>query len=177
MFVVVRASQDPGTLAASLREVVKRRDPTVPIAAIRTMKEIVSTALAQRRFQMMLTGLFGVVALLVGAVGVYGVVSYSVTRRTRDIGVRLALGAASRDVVSWVFSHGMRPVIAGLVLGLLGTMALAQAWRHLLYGVGPLDPLALGGVALALLVTAAVACYLPARRAAKLDTLLALRAE
>ena len=177
MFVVVRASQDPGTLAASLREVVKRRDPTVPIAAIRTMKEIVSTALAQRRFQMMLTGLFGVVALLVGAVGVYGVVSYSVTRRTRDIGVRLALGAASRDVVSWVFSHGMRPVIAGLVLGLLGTMALAQAWRHLLYGVGPLDPLALGGVALALLVTAAVACYLPARRAAKLDPLLALRAE
>ena len=177
MFVVVRTSQDPGTLAASLREVVRRRDATVPIAAIRTMKEIVSTALAQRRFQMMLTGLFGVVALLLGAVGVYGVVSYSVTRRTRDIGVRLALGATSRDVVSWVFSHGMRPVIAGLVIGLLGAASLAQALRNLLYGVGPLDPLALGGVALTLLVTAAIACYLPARRAAKLDPLLALRVD
>jgi predicted permease len=177
MSVVVRTWQDPGTLAASLREVVKRRDATVPIAAMRTMKEIVSTALAHRRFQMMLTGLFGVVALLLGAVGVYGVVSYSVTRRTRDIGVRLALGATSRDVLTWVFSHGMRPVIAGLVIGLLGAASLAQTLRHLLYGVGPLDPLALGGVALTLLVTAAIACYLPARRAAKLDPLLALRVE
>jgi ABC-type antimicrobial peptide transport system permease subunit len=177
MSVVVRTSQDPGTLAASLREAVKRRDATVPIAAMRTMKEIVSTALAQRRFQMMLTGLFGVVALLLGAVGVYGVVSYSVTRRTRDIGVRLALGATSRDVLTWVFSHGMRPVIAGLVIGLLGAVALAQTLRHLLFGVGPLDPLALGGVALTLLLTAAIACYLPARRAAKLDPLLALRVE
>jgi putative ABC transport system permease protein len=177
MFVVVRTSQDPTTLAASLREVVKRRDATVPIAAMRTMQEIVSAALAQRRFQMMLTGLFGVVALMLGAVGVYGVVSYSVTRRTRDIGVRLALGATSRDVLTWVFSHGMRPVIAGLVIGLIGAASLAQTLRHLLYGVGPLDPLALGSVALTLLVTAAIACYLPARRAATLDPLLALRVD
>jgi putative ABC transport system permease protein len=177
MSVVVRTSQDPGTLAASLREAVRRRDATVPIAAMRTMEEIVSTALSQRRFQMVLTGLFGVVALLLGAVGVYGVVSYSVARRTRDIGVRLALGATSRDVLTWVFSNGMRPVIVGLVIGLAGAVALAQALRHLLFGVGPLDPLALGGVALTLLVTAAIACYLPARRASKLDPLLALRIE
>ena len=126
---------------------------------------------------MVLTLLFGGVALLLGAVGVYGVVSYAVVRRTREIGLRLALGATRHEVVGWAFSRGMRPVFMGVGAGVLTAMALAQATRHLLFGIGPLDPAAFGGVVLVLLMTAALACYLPARRAAGLNPLNALRHE
>jgi len=175
MSVLVRTARDPSALSATVRDLVRRADPTVPIAAMRTMEEIVSVSLVHRRFQMVLTALFGIVALLLGAVGVYGVVSYTVVRRTREIGLRLALGATPREVVGWVFSRGMRPVFIGVGAGVLGAMALAQAMRHLLFGIGPLDPAAFGGVALVLLMAAALACYLPARRAAELDPLTALR--
>jgi putative ABC transport system permease protein len=175
MSVLVRTAQDPSALSTSLRDLVRRADPTVPIAAMRTMEEIVSGSLVQRRFQMVLTSLFGIVALLLGAVGVYGVVSYTVVRRTREIGLRLALGATRQEVIVWVFSRGMRPVFMGVGVGVLGAMALAQTMRHLLFGVGPLDPAAFGGVAFVLLMAAALACYLPARRAAELDPLTALR--
>jgi putative ABC transport system permease protein len=177
MTVVVRTAQDPASVAASLRSIVRQHDPTVPIVAIRTMREIVSASLAQRRFQMALLLSFGVVALLIGAVGVYGVVNYSVARRTRDIGLRIALGALPQTVVAQVISEGMRPVVIGLCAGLLGAVALARALRHLLFGVGPLDPIALGGVVLLLVMTAALACYLPAKRASQLDPLTALRQE
>jgi putative ABC transport system permease protein len=175
MTVVVRTAQDPSALGASLRDLVRRADPTVPIATLRTMEEIVSVSLVHRRFQMMLTSLFGIVALLLGAVGVYGVVSYTVVRRTREIGLRLALGATRQEVIGWIFSRGMQPVFIGVGAGVLGAMAVAQTMRHLLFGVGPLDPAAFGGVALVLLIAAALACYLPARRAAELDPLTALR--
>ncbi len=175
--LVVRTAQEPAALAPEVRAVIRKMDSGLPIPTIRTMREIVSTAVAQRRFQMMLTLLFAVVALLLGAVGVYGVVSYSVTCRTREIGLRIALGAMKGDVIRWVLSNGMRPVVVGLVIGLLGAVAIARVLQSQLFGISPADPISLGGVALVLLVTSGLACYLPARRAARLDPTIALRCE
>ena len=121
--------------------------------------------------------LFAVVALLLGAVGVYGVVSHAVASRTREIGLRVALGAARADVMRSVFAFGMRPVLVGLAVGLTGAITLATILRSVLYGITPTDPLSLGLVVLVLLSTAAVACYLPARRAAALNPTIALRHE
>jgi ABC-type antimicrobial peptide transport system permease subunit len=141
------------------------------------MRDIVSSTVAQRRFQMTLTSLFALVALILGAVGVYGVVSYAVASRTRDIGIRIALGALRMDVMRWVFAQGMRPVLFGLLAGLTAAVGAAHALRALLYGVTPTDPVSLGSVLLVLLSTSALACYLPARRAAGLDPIVALRHE
>ena len=177
MTIVVRTAQEPAALAAAVRAEIWKLDPNLPISAMRTMQEIVSSAVAQRRFQMLLTSLFAVVALLLGAVGVYGIVSYSVACRTRDIGLRIALGALRTDVMRWVFASGMRPVLIGLGVGLAGAIAAASTLRSLLFEVAPTDPLALGTVALVLLLASAAACYLPARRAAAMDPIIALRHE
>ena len=164
-------------MAAAVRAEIRRMDPNLPIGAIRTMREIVSASVAQRRFQMILTSLFAFLALLLGAVGVYGVVSYSVACRTRDIGLRIALGAMRRDVMRWVFSNGMQPVVIGLLAGVAGAVAIASALRSLLFGITPTDPVSFGSVVLVLLLTSGLACYLPARRAAALDPMTALRHE
>jgi putative ABC transport system permease protein len=177
MTMVVRTAREPATLAAAVRAEIWKLDPNLPIAAMRTMQEIVGSTLAHRRFQMTLTSVFAVVALLLGAVGVYGVVSYSVACRTRDIGLRIALGALRRDVMRWVFAAGMRPVLIGLGVGLVGAIAIAGALRSVLFDVAPADPLSLVTVVLVLLVASGVACYLPARRAAAMDPLVALRHE
>jgi predicted permease len=177
MTVVVRTAQDPAALAGALRAEVWKLDPNLPIAAIRTMREIVSSTVAERRFQMMLTLLFAAVALLLGALGVYGVVSYSVACRTRDIGLRLALGAVRIDVMRWVFAEGMRPVFIGLTGGLISAIAIARTLRSVLFDVASTDPLSLGIVVFVLLLTSALACYIPARRAAAMDPVIALRHE
>jgi putative ABC transport system permease protein len=132
---------------------------------------------AERRFQMALTLLFALAALCLGAIGIYGVVSYAVACRTRDIGLRIALGALRGDVMRWVFAIGFRPVLFGLSAGLIAAIVIGQTLRSLLYGIAPTDPVSLGVVALVLLLTAALACYLPARRAASLDATIALRHE
>ncbi|HEU0007840.1 MAG TPA: ABC transporter permease, partial [Terriglobia bacterium] len=152
MTLVVRTSEDPVSLGPAVRAEIRKVDPNLPVPAIRTMREIVSASVAQRRFQMVLTSLFALVALLLGAVGVYGVVSYSVACRTRDIGLRVALGAMRSDVMRWVFSHGMQPVVIGLLLGLGGAIAIARALRSLLFEVTPTDPVTLGSVVLVLLL-------------------------
>jgi putative ABC transport system permease protein len=177
MSLVVKTATEPAAFAPAVRAEIRSMDPNLPIPAIRTMREIVSSTVAQRRFQLVLIFLFALVALLLGAVGVYGVVSYSVASRTRDIGLRIALGALRIDVIRWVFSTGMQPVLIGLVIGLGAAIGIATVLRSLLFGITPTDPLSFGIVVLVLLVTSGVACYLPARRAAALDPMTALRHE
>jgi putative ABC transport system permease protein len=150
-------------------------DPNLPILATRTMREIVSSTVRERQFQLMLTGGFAILALLLGAVGLYGVVSYSVACSTREIGLRVALGAVPTHVIRWVLAHGMQPVLVGLLVGLVAAIAVARALRSVLFEVAPTDPLSLGLVTLVLLLTSGLACYLPARRAARVDPVVALR--
>lgn len=167
--MVVRTLGQPAALASAIRSEVRKLAPNLPIAALQSMKEIVSASIAQRRFEMLLTSAFAVVALLLGVIGVYGVVSYSVAHRTREIGLRMVLGATPRDVVRWVLIHGMRSVFIGIFVGLCGAVIIATSLRHLLFAVAPADPLSLVTVALILLCTSMLACYLPARRAAGLN--------
>jgi len=175
--LVFKTGLDPSAVAPAVRAAVRKMNANLPIPAMRTMREIVSESVAERRFQMTLTILFAVLALLLGAVGVYGVVSYSVTSRTREIGLRLALGARKGDVIGWVFGRGMRPVVAGLAVGLAGSFVLAMTLRRLLFGITPADPMSFGSVIVVLLLASGLACYLPARRAAGMDPMTALRHE
>jgi len=175
MSVVVRTAQQPAALAAVVRAEIRKLDPTLPIPRVRTMREIVSSTIAQRRFQMTMTSLFAALALVLGVVGLYGVVSYSVACRTREIGLRMALGALPLDVMRWVFSIGLPPVLAGVAAGLALAVAAARALQGVLFGVSPLDPLSIAGVVVLLLATSVAACYFPARRAALLDPTAALR--
>ena len=177
MTLLVRSAGDPASLAPAVRTVVRGMDPNLPILSLRTMREVVASAVAERRLQMILTLMFAAVALLLGSIGLYGVVSYAVACRTREIGLRLALGSSRADVMRSVFAHGLPPVAAGLVAGILSAVGAATALRSLLFGIVPIDPLSLTAVAIVLLLTSGLACYLPARRAASLDPLTALRHE
>ena len=144
---------------------------------IATMAERVARSVAHRRFVMLVLTAFGGVALLLAAVGIYGVLSYSVARRTKEIGVRVALGARSTTVLGMVVGDSMRPVLWGTALGFAGAIALSRVLRGLVYGVGVTDPLAFGGATAALLIVALLASWIPARRASKVDPVIALRAE
>ncbi|MPZ17602.1 MAG: FtsX-like permease family protein [Luteitalea sp.] len=175
MTVVIRTTQEPETLAAAVRAQIWKRDNSIPVETMRTMREIVSESVAPRRFQTALVLLFALLALGLALVGVYGVTSYAVARQTQEIGVRLALGAQRSDLLRSVLAQGLRPVVAGLLVGLVLAWTAATAIRSFLFGVAPLDPVALGTVSAALILTAAMACYLPARRAARIDPVVALR--
>ncbi len=175
--VVVRAAGDPRALVGPIRAEIARLDALVPMAQVRTMREYLAADLAANRFALFLMGAFAAVALVLALVGLYGVVSCVVAERTREIGIRLTFGATRARIVGLIVGQGARVALTGALLGLAGAMATARLLSSLLYGVAPGDPLVLGGVALALVLVALSASYLPARRAAALDPVRTLRAE
>jgi predicted lysophospholipase L1 biosynthesis ABC-type transport system permease subunit len=177
MQVVVRSAVPPSTLASALRAAVDRIDPSIPLMRVRTMDEIISASLARIAFTMTLLIIAAVVALLLGLVGLYGVISYIVSQRTQEIGVRLALGAQPGDVRALVLRQGLGVALGGVVLG-LGLAAIAtRVMGSLLFEVPTYDPLTFAGATLALTAVSALAIYLPARRAAAIDPLAALRTD
>jgi predicted permease len=175
MTILVRTRNDSATLVSALRNAVQTIDPTQPVTNIRTLDQIVSDSIAQPRLNMLLMGLFGGLALLLAAVGIYGLLSYAVTERTREIGTRMALGAQVPDVLRLVLRQGMTLALIGEVIGLVGAFALTRVIRGLLFGVAPTDAMTFIAVAAVLTSVALLACYFPARRAAKVDPLVALR--
>ena len=177
MAVVVRSTVEPESIAPALRQAVAEVDRTVPVSEVQTMQHIVSESVTQPRFNLFLLGLFGGIALLLSAAGIYGVTSYTVTQRTHELGIRLALGAQVGDVLRLVLGQGMAVIGIGLALGLAASFALMRLLRSLLFGVGENDPLTFTAITFVLLLVALVACYVPARRATKVDPLVALRYE
>jgi putative ABC transport system permease protein len=177
MAVVVRSTVEPQSVAPALRQAVAEVDHTVPVSEVQTMEHIVSESVTQPRFNLFLLGLFGSIALLLSAAGIYGVTSYTVTQRTHELGIRLALGAQVGDVLRLVLGEGMAVIGIGLAVGLAASFALMRLLRSLLFGIGENDPLTFTAITFVLLLVALVACYVPARRATKVDPLVALRYE
>jgi putative ABC transport system permease protein len=178
MSLVVRSSNStPESLSASLREVIRQGDPEQYVGTIQPMTKLVDDAVARRRFNALLTGVFAGVALILASVGIFGVLNYTVTQRTQEIGLRVALGAQTRDVLRLVLGHGVRLIITGLGIGLIASFALTRVLAGMLFGVTPTDPLTFATVSLLLAAVALLACYIPARRAMKVDPLRALRYE
>ena len=174
--VTMRSMGDPMTISTAARDILRGLDPEIP-ARFRTLSQVYAASLGSRRFNVILVGFFGATALLLATAGVFGVMAYSVSRRTREIGVRVALGAATRDVLRLILGEGLRTVLVGAALGLAGALVLTRTVSSLLFGVTATDPIAFGSVTLLLLAAALLACYLPARRAAKVDPVVALRSE
>ena len=178
MNVVIRTdARDASQLTPAARAEVKAFDPDQIIWRTQTLEQLLGTSVAPRRFNMMLLGIFASVALLLAAVGLYGVMSYSVTWRTHEIGVRMALGAKRADVLRLVVRQGMIMALIGLAIGLIGALSLSRVMSSMLHGVSPTDPLTFTGVSIVLLVVALLACLIPARRATRVDPIVALRTE
>jgi predicted permease len=174
--LVVRSSIDPRALEQDVRRVIQSLDSAIPAPKMRTMQELVEESVAQRRFQMDIAAAFGISALLLAALGIYGVVAYGISLRRRELGIRMALGARAGHVRRMVVWRGLRPVAAGLFAGLAAALVAGRLVRTLLFGVAPTDALTLAGVATALACVALVACLLPAHTAAKIDPAHVLRA-
>ena len=178
MSLVVRSSgTNPESLAATVREAIRQIDKDQYVAAIQPMTQLVADSVARRRFNTLLTGLFAVVALLLASIGIFGVMNYTVAQRTQEIGLRVALGAQTRDVLRLVLGQGMQLILFGLAVGLATSLALTRVLAGMLYGVTPTDPQTFAAVSLLLAGVALLACYIPARRATKVDPLVALRCE
>jgi predicted permease len=175
--IFLRGHLDPASTPLALREQVQAIDPELPVFGAQTLDEMVSASLSQRRFAIEMVGLFALTALLLAGLGIYGVISYIVSERTHEIGVRLALGAQKQNILHMVLRQGLRLAIAGAAAGLMLALVVSHWMAGLLYGVRPVDPLTFTAVALLLIAVALLACYVPARRAIRVDPLVALRYE
>ena len=177
MAFMIRTTSEPEGIIAAVRQTVQSLDKNQPVYGVRTLESVMSEAVAKPRFRTFLLGVFAVVALILAMVGIYGVMSYSVEQRTHEIGIRMALGARSLDVLKLVIGHGMALAFAGVGIGLVASFALTRVMSQLMFGVTPTDPLTFAVIALLLTSVALLACYIPARRATKVDPLQALRRE
>jgi putative ABC transport system permease protein len=176
-FVFVRSILPTDTLTTTIRSEVAAIDPRQPLTSVETMSEVVATTTAPRRFNTLLLGVFAAFALVLAVIGIYGVVSYSVAQRTNEIGVRMALGATASDVLKLVLKNGMFLALIGVALGLAGAFALTRLMTAMLFEVKPTDLATFAIVSVGLILVALLACYVPARRAMKVDPLVALRYE
>jgi putative ABC transport system permease protein len=177
MTLIVRTAGDPANMTAAIRSQVLSLDKEQPISNIKTLDKFVATSIAQQQFSMLLLGVFAAVALMLAAIGIYGVLSYAVTQRTHEIGIRMALGAGRRDVLRLVVGQGMLLTLIGVATGLVAAFALTRLMSTLLFGVSATDPLTFSLIALLLVAIALLACWIPARRATKVDPMIALRYE
>jgi putative ABC transport system permease protein len=177
MMVVVRSEQDPASVLGGLKTALRNIDPEQPISYVQTMDEVVSHSVVQPRFRTVLIGSFSIVALVLACIGIYGVLAYSVSQRNQEIGIRISLGASRNEILRMSLREGMLPATVGTAAGVLASLALTRYLSTLLYEIGPRDVLTFIVVPVALLLVAAVACYIPARRAASIDPIMALRDE
>jgi predicted permease len=175
--LTVRTAGEPKSFAETVRKAILELDPDQPVSNVRTLEEVVARSVGDRRLTALLLGLFACAALALAAVGLYGVIAYAVVQRTRELGIRVALGASRRNILTLVLAQGMTLVVIGLVLGLAGAVGLTPLLRTLLFEIKPADPLSFTIVSGLLLIVALVASWLPARRAARVDPMVALRAE
>jgi putative ABC transport system permease protein len=173
----VRTQGDSGTVYGAVRSLVSQIDPELPVHDMRPMEVVVAQTMASRRLTLWLVGAFAALALVLASVGIYGVMSYGVTERVNEIGVRMALGAQRRDVLRLVVGHGMRLTGIGLLLGGVAAFFAARAMTTLLFGIRPSDPVTYIGIAMVLALAAFAACYVPARLATAVDPMVALRYE
>jgi predicted permease len=174
--VTMLSDADTRLVTSAARGILQDLDPEIP-ARFRTFSQVYSASLGSRRFNVILIGFFGITALLLATAGVFGVMAYSVSRRTREIGVRVALGAGSGDVLRMILGQGLHTIFVGVAIGIAGSLALTRTVESLLFGVTATDPLTFGGVTVLLVGAALLACFIPARRATKVDPMVALRYE
>ena len=177
MTFVLRTRGEPESVAVAARQVIQRLDPQQPVADIRTLASILGNSIARQRFNTLLLAVFAGVALLLSAIGIYGVLAYSVTQRTHEIGIRAALGASSAEILRLILRQGIQLVLPGIALGLIAALALTRLAKTLLFEIGATDPLTFGVVTLLLFGVALLACWIPARKAASVDPMVALRYE
>ncbi len=175
MWVMAKTDGDPNALSSTVRQIVRDLDSRLPAYSMTPLMEVISESVAQQRFSMLLIALFGLVALFLSAVGLYGVVAYTVSLRTREIGLRMAIGAMPSDVMKMILGGGMKLAAVGVVLGVAAALALSQLVKSMLFEVEPSDPTSYAATALLLLVVAALACYIPARRAMRVDPMVTLQ--
>jgi putative ABC transport system permease protein len=175
--VALRTAGDPVALGAAVRGVVQKLDPAQPVHTVKPMTRLITESLGSRTFSLVLLASFAAVALALAAIGLYGVIAYNVAQRTREFGIRLALGATARDVVQLVLREGIRLIVLGIAVGFFAALALGQFVQTLLFGVGPFDPATFAAIAVLLGLVALAACLVPAWRATRVDPVIALRAE
>jgi ABC-type antimicrobial peptide transport system permease subunit len=174
---VIRTQDSPGAFASAVRDALRGFNSKAVLYQPETMDSVIARSLASRRFAMILLAVFAALALVLASIGIYGVISYIAGQRTHEIGIRVALGAQRTDVLKMVLGQGARLAIIGVVMGLVAAAGLTQLMTRILYGVSATDPLTFSAVAIVLTLVALVACYIPARRAVRVDSMVALRHE